>query len=237
VNKLVEKLGCKERVATVGLLDLGAWVSELPRLLEALNNAQRRFVFVELQTPVPAGMVKSEMSLETWAEKLLGKQIEPSARAELQKNMLANEFMYFAGNVGMEHGLDVVIGMTPAMIAYEKEDGPVWNYYSIGVGSTALISTYSLREYAHQAKRPYEAAIGMLVIGQLLALRNEHLDYHTETRGCVFDFNEQRGGLVQSLGSMRIDDSCLELIPDEGERLCAIAILKSLASMKETANG
>lgn len=236
VEKLVQKLGSQDRVATIGLLDLGAWVTGLPALIELLNSVQSRFVFLEVQTPVPAGMVKTKANLVAWAEGH-GVRLTRGDKADLTRNMLADEFFYFGESVLKSLGFDYLIGLTPAMIAFLEKDTPHWNYYAVGHGQVAVVSTCDLREFSKAAGRSYEAAIGMLIIGELLAIRNTKLTYHKDGRGCVFDFNEVREELAMSIRAMRIEDSCLKKIRDLNERQSAEAMITALAKMKGVRHG
>jgi hypothetical protein len=136
----------------------------------------------------------------------------------------------------VQNKLDVLIGLTPAMIAFADADGPKWNYYAAGQEHVSVVSTCDLREFSAKAGRPYEAAIGMLVAAQVLALRND-MDYHAETRGCIFDFNDNRVDLVESIRAMRIDPDCLTHFKDEGEAKAAQQLVAALARMKETPRG
>jgi hypothetical protein len=230
--RLVKKLVAEKSSVRIGLLDLGAWVSGLPKLLTVLNKAQTRFAFLELQTPVPVGLIKTKIPLTEWAELHLGKKLSAADKRDLTRNMLAEEFYFFAESVRVERGLDFVMGLTSAMIAFLDEGSPCWNFYAAGEGKVALISTFDLREYATEAERPFEAAVGMLVVGQVLATRNDDLDYHRKSRGCMFDFNEKRDSLVKSIKAMRIENVCLEKIKDDGDRKAAIALVNALSKMQ-----
>lgn len=233
---VVNKLSTSSSVATVGILDLGAWVSRIPQLLQVMNRAQNRLIFLEIQTPVPAGLIKTKEPLVEWAKRNTNEQLTEKDISELDRNMLAHEFYYFAETVRKQHHLDVLVGLTPAMIAFLDEDGPQWNYYAAGEQSISLVSTYDLRGFSATAGRPYEAAVGMLIATQVFALRN-NIDYHKETRGCIFDFNEARGELVDSIKSMKIEESCLSLFEDPLEAKSAKALISALARMKESSRG
>ncbi|WP_448102317.1 hypothetical protein [Luteibacter jiangsuensis] len=219
-------------VATIGILDLGAWVSRIPKLLRVMNASQDRLIFLELQTPVPAGLIKTKQPLMLWAAEQLGRSLTPSEKKDLMRNMLANEFYYFADAVRLQNKLDVLIGLTSAMIAFTDEDGPKWNYYAAGEEQVSLVSTCDLREFSEMAGRPYEAAIGMLVATQVFALRNG-MQYHDETRGCIFDFNENRIDLVKSIRGMQIDADCINHFKDKDEAKVARDLISSLARMKD----
>jgi len=92
--------------------------------------------------------------------------------------------------------------MVPARIS-----NPHWKYFAAGEGKVSLISTADLRRYSREAGRPYEAAIDMLIVGQIFATRL-NIGYHCETRGCVFDHNANRDDLITLIKSMTIDPHC-----------------------------
>lgn len=223
---------------TVGILDLGAWVSRLPSLLQVLNKAQSRYAFLEVQTAVPAGLIKTKEPLIAWAEKQLERRLKANEKSELVRNMLADEFFYFADSVRQQHKLDYIFGLTPAMIAFVREDGPAWNYFAWGKEKVAVLSTYDLREFAREAKRPYEAAVGMLIMSQTIVKRTP-LKRHKDVHNCIFDFNGVRSGLVGSIREMRIHDECMKTLEnhDHEEALAAQALVSALSRMKVTSHG
>lgn len=236
VVKVVERAAKGTAVSTVGVLDLGAWVSRLPELVKAMNKSQDSLVFLEIQTSVPAGLIKTKGPLVKWAAALLGRPLRMNESRDLIRNMLANEFFYFAESVRMQNKLDLIVGLTPAMIAVEVADGPCWNFFAAGLDRTSIVSTFDLREYAAAAGRPYEAAVGMLIAAQVLALRND-MEYHDETRGCIFDFNANRADLVSGIREMQIDAECMKHFKDKDEAKTARSLVKALARMKEAQRG
>ena len=235
--KLAERTAVGAKAATVGILDLGAWVSRLPELLQVMNTSQDSLVFLELQTPVPAGLIKTKEPLTLWAREHLGRPLEEKESDELMRNMLADEFYYFAESVRAQNQLDMLIGLTPAMIAFADAEGPKWNYYAAGQDQVSVVSTCDLRDYSAKAGRPYEAAIGMLVAAQVFVLRNDRMRYHAETRGCIFDFNDIRVDLVDSIRGMRIDPDCMTHFKDDDEARAARRLVAALARMKEARRG
>ena len=233
----VKVAGARAQATTVGLLDLGARVSGLPRIIERMNNAQDRIVFIEVQTPVPAGMVKTGAMLVAEFERAVDRPLRDDEKQDVGRNMLVNEFLTFAESVRRKNGLDSLVGITPAMLAFHQDDQTHWNYFSYGNGGPlSLVSTFDLRKYAERADRPFEAAVGMLIVGQIISTRN-HLDFHAETRGCALDFNEDREDLVLSIRSMRFDAQCLLAIEarDPNEAKSAHGLMTALRSMKREA--
>jgi hypothetical protein len=240
VLKVVERAASGTIASTVGILDLGAWVSRLPDLLKVMNKSQDALVFLELQTPVPAGLVKTKEPLVKWAQQKLRRPLQEQESQELLRNMLADEFFYFAESVRVRNKLDFLIGLTPAMIAFEDDDGPKWNYSVVGSVAgkedVAVVSTCDLREFAMKAGRPYEAAIGMLIAAQVLAKRND-MKYHPETRGCIFDFNNNPADIIVSIRGMSIDADCMSHFKDKDEAKNAKRLVAALSRMKEPQHG
>ncbi|MBD9404390.1 hypothetical protein IB236_03550 [Acidovorax sp. ACV02] len=236
VLKVVERAASGSIASTVGILDLGAWVSRLPDLLKVMNKSQDALVFLEVQTPVPAGLIKTEEPLARWAEKLLGRSLKEEESKDLKRNMLADEFYFFGESVRKQNKLDVLVALTPAMIAFEEKGAPRWNYFAAGNGDVSVVSTCDVREFSTKAGRPYEAAIGMLIAAQVLASRN-NMEYHEETRGCIFDFNDERTELVESIRGMHIDADCMKHFKDKDEAKNAKSLVTALARMKETHRG
>ncbi len=236
VLKVVERAASGSIASTVGVLDLGAWVSQLPDLLKVMNKSQDALVFLEVQTPVPAGLIKTKEPLARWAENLLGRQLKADESKDLMRNMLADEFYFFGESVRKQNKLDVLVALTPEMIAFEENETPRWNYFAAGDGGVSVVSTCDLREFSAKAGRPYEAAIGMLIAAQVLATRND-MEYHNETRGCIFDFNDNRSELVDSIRGMHIDADCIKRFKDKDEAKNAKSLIAALARMKETQRG
>jgi hypothetical protein len=235
VNEAIERFTPKHRVATVGLLDIGAWLSRMPEMLSALNGAQDRIVFLELETAVPAGLLKSKQHVVAWAQRH-GVRLSKADRKDLTGNVLADEFFYFGEALRKRHGLDVVIGVTPFPLAFLEGSRPRWGYFTAGDDAVSLVSTGDLRGYAKRAGRPYEAAVGMLLVAQILAKRND-IDYHDETRGCIFDFDDDRDDIVEAIREMTIDPSCMAQMKGGAEKTMAKALVASLARMKERSRG
>lgn len=230
----VKIAGTRAQATTVGILDLGARVSGLPRIIERMNNAQDRMVFIEVQTPVPAGMIKTGATLVTEFERAVNRHLRDDEKQDVVRNMLVNEFLMFAESVRQKNELDSMVGITPAMLAFHEDNDTHWNYFSYGNGGPlSVVSTFGLRDYAARAGRSFEAAVGMLIVGQLISTRN-HLDFHKDTRGCPLDFNEDRKSLVESIRSMRFDAKCLKAIGarDPNEAKSARELMNTLRRMK-----
>ena len=177
-------------------------------------------------------MTKTGAALVASAELVLGRPLDADEKPDVDRNMLVDEYLIFAESVRKKNELDSLVGITPAMLAFHEDESMCWNYYSYGnSGPLSLISTFALRDYASQAGRPFEAAVGMLIVGQLISTRN-HLDFHEESRGCPLDFNENRDELIDGIRAMKFDGQCMSQIADPEEAKAARDLMNALRRMK-----
>jgi hypothetical protein len=126
-------------------------------------------------------------------------------------------------------GIDYLVGITPHMVAWEDGEDLYWNYFTTSNKRIILVSAYNMREYAAAAGRPFEAAMGGVIIAQLLQELTETPLFHEENKDCLFDFNDERDTIVESIREARIETECLAKI-DEKYRDAAQRLLKALKS-------
>ena len=231
VASITRELGRAKKVRRVGILDLGAWIGGLPLLLKRLNAAQSPFVMFEIQAPLPGGMLKTPEGMLNWAAVQLGEPLSKAERNQMEPQMVANEFFAAAEDIRKSMGLDLIVGMTPAMVAGVDHDGGIyWNHFSSLSGKTILLSTADLRHFAEKAGRSFEAAVGAILLASLLVAVNSKLEYHDDT-GCLFDYNGSRVSLIKTLKEMQIEKSCLAVMTAE-QRTAAHAMLKVLKALR-----
>jgi hypothetical protein len=215
------------RVQRVGLWDIGARVARLPAIIERLNASQPKITLFHVHAPVPAGLVRSAPDMIAWLEGFQKYRISKADREEIQDNFLVQDFYAHADRVRRELGLDYLIGISGLMLAGEEDRQPYWNYFATGSDRTLMVSAYNLATYAQKANRPYEAAVAGIAVSILLATLNPKIEYHPDTRGCLFDFNAERASIVKALRDPHIDHDCLRaLFP--AYRESAIALLDAL---------
>jgi hypothetical protein len=216
----------------VGILDLGSWMSGLPRLLVELNSAQKALRFYEVQAPIPAGMIKSDDRLVDWMQERRSRPLTAEERSDMRRNILFNEFAVAAEDIRVSSGIaaDYLVGITPAMVAGGEGDDTFWNYFSAAQGRIIMVSTADMREFAKKAKRPFEVAIGGMMVATLLAQMTDGLEFH-ENRGCLFDVNAERSTIVNTLRKPRIEPACLEQMTPELQK-AALAIVERLKTME-----
>jgi len=234
VISVTRELARQDKVRRVGVLDMGAWIGGMPALLERLNAAQPLFTIFEVQAPVPGGLLKTPVGMAEWASEHLRKPLSKRERDSLERHVIANDFFVAAEDIRRHLGLDLIVGMTPAMVAGIEANGTIfWNHFSAVLGKTILVSTADLRQFAETAGRSFEAGVGALLVAALMIAVNRKLEYHEDT-GCVFDYNRNRVSLINTLKQMHIDARCLHQMTQE-QRDVATNMLTVLKRMKRRA--
>ncbi|MEN3331944.1 MAG: hypothetical protein V7641_1309 [Blastocatellia bacterium] len=229
LRRVVTDLQRSEKVVTVAIWDLDAQVGGLSAVIDTINKAQSAFTFFDLRAPVPAGLVIHADLFSQWARKRLGKRFSKTGQQDFQHNFMFSDFYPHAHIVRQQIGVDYLVGITPYMVAWEEGDDVHWDYFSTAEKRVILVSAYHMREYAAQANRPFEAAMAGVIISQLLVIMNKRLSFHEENRGCLFDFNDDRDSIVESLRKGIIEEHCLSLI-DEKYRDAAQKVVNALKS-------
>lgn len=208
--RIVTDLDRQPDVVRVGIWDLDAYVGGLPRLIEALNDAQPAFTFFEVQASIPAGLVSAPEKVVRWATD--NATIGARARREMGDNVIADDFYRHAERVRVDLTLDYLIGLTPRMVAGEDDDEIFWNHFSSFRDRLILASVYELPKFAAEAERPYEVLVGGVVVAQLsVAIDYPALGFH-DNRGCLFDYNEDRTSIVRVAKRPRIEARCFKKI-------------------------
>jgi hypothetical protein len=207
----------------VGIWDLGAYVGRLPAVIDVLNASQRDLVFYEAIAALPAGTVSRPERVRAWSQERTGSRRLPG----VEDNVIAEDFFRRATVVRRDLGLDYLAGITSRLVADEDEGEIYWNLFSTCRGKLVLVSSSGLREYAQQAGRPFEYAVAGVILAQLMAALHPRLAFHQETRGCLFDYHEDRSGIVQVLKDPRIDEECLARMTPK-VRTMATAMVEAL---------
>jgi hypothetical protein len=229
LSQIAHDLGRASKVERIGLLDLGVWIAGLPDLLSRLNAAQDPYILFEINAPVPAGLRKTPEGLAEWMRHQ-GLKPSKAERARLEPHVIANEFFTVGADIRSGMGFDMIIGFVPVMVAGDDDGEIYWNHFSSVSEDVALVSTTDLRDFALQAGRPFEAAVGVLLIGAMLVRSNAKLGYHPN-RGCVLDYNEDRTSLIETIRALKICSTCSEEM-DSAQRTAATAMLDALRKMK-----
>jgi hypothetical protein len=230
IEFIIKELARNDKVFRVGILDLGAWIGKLPIFLEKINAVQSLFTIFEIQAPIPGGLLKTPDGMAEWAYEHLKRELSDIERNEIGQNLIADDFFIAGEHICEKMGLDFIVGITPAMVAGTSGNRIYWNHFSSVLSRAILLSTANLRQFADQAGRPFEAAIGVLLVPSLLIAINESLHYH-DNSGCLFDYNGDRVSIVETIKTMQIEESCLEKMTSE-QQAFAENILKTLKRMR-----
>ena len=234
LQSIVQELRRQPQVITVGIWDLGARVGQLPQIIEKLNAVQPVFAFFEVQAAIPAGMISRPDRVAVWMSERVGRPLSETERAEMRNSMIADDFFERGQTICQDLGIDYLVGLTPSMVANESDGESNWDYFSASRGPMVLASTYELRKFAGAAGRPFEVAVGMVIVAQLLvALNYPGLGFHDDSTGCFFDYNEDRQSIVASIKELQIEDKCLQRIKSQYRE----AAQKMAAALRDYAKG
>jgi hypothetical protein len=211
----------------VGIWDLEVYAGFLPRVLTTLNEAQKVFAFEMVEAAVPRVISLGGEGTLAWARELLDEETFIRDRDELQNNVVAERIYTIAEQTRQKFQLDLLVLITPEMIAFAENGRVRDGYYSWSESKVVLVSAYEVRDFAKRGKRRFEVALASMMLAQILVAllhpQNPQIGFHFENRGCLFDFNDTRITLSQTLASMTIEPSCLREIPqpfrDAAERM------------------
>ncbi len=79
---------------TVGIWDLGAWLSNLSQLVETFNRAQTTIVFYEVKAMVPAGMISRPERMTSWLTDNLERKLKAAEKKRLSITLLRTTFLH-----------------------------------------------------------------------------------------------------------------------------------------------
>jgi hypothetical protein len=199
----------RPKVITVGIWELGTRAGYLPWLIERLNAAQPLFTFFKIQAAIPSGLVSRPSRVSQWLADMLGHDLAPEDLEAITDNVIAEDFFGRAERVRKEIGVEYLIGITPSMVAGDDDGSIYWNHLSTSHGRTILASAYGMHAHAHKAGRPFEVAVALVAIAQLLATLNTRVQYHDDV-GCLFDYTQDHRAIVKSLRQPMIEEVCFK---------------------------
>ena len=196
----------------VGVWDLEVYAGYLPDVLTSWNDHQAVFLFEMVDAAVPRAVSKGGESTIAWARDYLPKSRIAQDRSDLLNNVVAEHLYGIADRARQAFGLDLLVLMTPEMIAFAENGAAFYNYCSWSRGKVVIVSAADVRDFAKRARRRFEIALASMILAQVLAAVDRRVGFHEETRGCIFDFNEERSTLVRSFRRLQIEPSCLATI-------------------------
>jgi hypothetical protein len=197
----------------IGVWDLGAYVAHFAKILDKWNRCQKQYRFERAVINVPHQLIIGGDRTKNAALEYLGEDRVREESKALSNNLFVDAISSIASEIRISGNYEQVALVTPYMLAFLENNRFHYNYYAVTLSRSIFVSAYEMREFAARAKRPFEAAIGAVLLAEVLATSYPQLTFHTETRGCLFDKNVERRTVVTKFKKMRIESSCLELIP------------------------
>ena len=225
----------------IGVLDIDVYAGFLFRILAAINKSQKMFAFFPVEATTPVGLTASGERTREIVAKHGGNGSDPN----ISEDIFAPDVFAFVRRIAETPGIDVLVCLVRPMIMDlltlkdDDVDSIGWNYFSTYDDNMILASSYGLREYALQANRPFEAALAIVILGQVISQhvppadpsKEKELGFHFQTRACVMDYCEQREDLAKVLRKPAICPDCLGKIAASA-RKPVLAMLKAIEEYK-----
>jgi hypothetical protein len=195
----------------IGVADIDVFVGYLPDVFRAINQAQKAFQFEKVLIPIRAGLPMSGERTRQIVRKV-GQRI---TKYDIANNVYAPDLRAAARPVLKKLALDVLGVLVKRMILEEEEPGRFsWNLFWTGESRTFIVSAYDVADYADEAGRPIEACVASMAVAAALAALFPKIETHLETRGCLFDYCEDRSDIVRGFREMAICAESLALFPE-----------------------
>jgi len=194
--------------------DLDANVEWLTAVTKVLNGCQDVFRFYTLDAPVPAGLISRPSKVREWATKPRTVSLGKMPKKIKPQTIIDSEFFRVAKELclHLRPRPDLLVGVTPAWVAGRDEYGePHFDFYSSAAKQLALVSTTDLRETAAAVGRPFEVAVAITMIAQMLVTLNRNLEFHDhrDRKYCVFD-EPNRAQWKRILLNPEVGEECME---------------------------
>lgn len=202
----------------IGIIDISARAGLISEVLAMINARQDRFKFHKIEASLPVGLGHIGERVRQIALEC-GHSTANSQWPYLDQNVFTPDIFKHLRLIRQKLSVRIhaLVGLVEPMLASEwTENGQRnfgWNYYSVNEGVDVIASAADLRVFARKAKRPFEACMMAIVVAQVCAALFEDVTFHDDTRGDLFDYNEERATIVKMLKTISIDDASLAMIP------------------------
>jgi hypothetical protein len=113
---------------------------------------------------------------------------------------------------------DFIACITGYPLAFDKGDNVLYNYFSGPSDQDErflFLSADQLKTFSKEAGTKYEEGLVYMLVAQLICYFTT-IRYHSETRGCVMDFCENREDIVKGFQERTFCKACSKQLP-EGE--------------------
>ncbi len=181
----------------VGLVDLDLKLKSLPSVIKQLNDLQDYFQFSLPKMPP----IKDNIWVIGGIDNFHVSEVPVS---------------YIAKHKHLE--TDFIACFTHYPLAFNEGDNVVYNYFAGPSDQDErflFISADELKNFSKQAGTKYEEGLVYMLVAQLICYFTT-IKYHSQTRGCVMDFCENREDIVKGFQKRTFCKACSKKLP-EGE--------------------
>lgn len=211
----------KKRAPASGRLVIGVWDVDvhsgfLNLVLDRINGAQKKFQFHPIEAMVPVGLTFSGERTRRVAAAYAADHKLAFDDEVLATNTLASDIYEVAQPIRTALELDLlVVVVSPMIMDLDTSSGEPesWNLFSTSKDGVVIASAYNLREYAREAKRSFEGCLAAVVAAAVVQETYDKVESHSKTRGCIFDFCDDRNDIVKGLRTINVCKVSLNQVP------------------------
>jgi hypothetical protein len=229
LRETISKL--EEKPVRIGVLDVEAYIGQLPGIIDAFNRVQDRYLFSEVQAPLPVGLFSEKQKVIAWA-KTLGH--EPRNIPEISLNLIADDFFPNLEAIRKKVGVDYLGGITPARLSGTENGKLIWNCFSLSDetrnNKVFLCSTHELIDFSAKSGFKFEAFIAHIFLSMALAVVHD-LTFDKATGG-LFDSNIKRATLIDCLRNGTVEEKELQKLKPKN-REAVLALMKAIVQLRD----
>jgi hypothetical protein len=203
-----------KRLRHFGIVDLDVRAGFLPNVLDRISARQSSFRFELIVATFPTGLTRAGPRVRPILEQL-GVQISDE---DLEANVYAPDIFRAAKSLKRDMGFKALgVTVSKKILDLEALDSAgekvEWDLFSTSSDGIAIASAYELREYARKAKREFEACLASMLVAALFVEYFPKVEFHKDTRRCIFDRCDDRSEIVRGLKEMKISKEVLKSFP------------------------
>lgn len=203
------------RKTRIAIWDVGVFIGDIELILKKWNDLNGDYIFTQVFVSAPRQiLLAGERTIDVAKHWLSNTEIE-RVRDNLSKNLFTDNVMSVAEEIRNNLGYDRIALVTPHLLAFTDDETFKYNFFSNSEGNVIVVSAFNMREYSRKARRPFAASMGGLLISQILDNEYQDIRFHQKNTGCLFDLNEKHRTIVKTFRNMHIENSCLQLIPED----------------------
>jgi len=230
LHETIAKL--QEKPVRIGFLDVEAYIGQLPGIINAFNSVQDRYLFSEVQAPLPVGLFSEREKVIAWA-KTLG-HVPKNMPDDLSFNLIADDFFPNLDAIRKKVGVDYLGGITPARLSGTEGKMLIWNCFSLSDerrdNKVFLCSTHELANYSRSSGFPVESFVAFIFLSMALAVIHD-LEFHDNSGG-LFDSNIVRATIIDCLRSGIVEPQELQKLKPKNQE-AVMALMKAIAQLRD----